>query len=50
MHRVHADAHTGQKRPLDPLKLEVQTVVDHLILVLGAEPRSSAKAVYALNC
>ena len=38
----------GQKRSLDPLELELQTVVN-CQRVLGIKPRSSRRAVSALN-
>lgn len=50
---VHAmltpDAHGGQKRVLEPLKLE-SGMASSCNLVLGAEPGSSARAVSVLNC
>jgi len=40
----------GQKVTVsDPLELELQVLVDHL-MVLRVEPRSSARAASALNC
>ena len=42
-----ACAHGFQKTVLNSVELEV--VVISLMLVLGTEPQSSAKAVFALN-
>ena len=39
----------SQKRKLDPLKLEQQLAVGHLMWVLQTKLRSSARAVPALN-
>lgn len=46
---MHAGACGGQKRSLDPLELELQMVVSHLMWVLQTEPRSSAEAASAMN-
>lgn len=42
-------AYRGQKRVSDPLELELQEVVSHLIWMLGIELRSYGRAVSALN-
>lgn len=44
------DSVSKQKNTLIPLKLELQMVVRHPVLVLGTEPRSSERTVNALNC
>lgn len=38
------------RRVSDPLDLDLQVVMRHPAWVLGMELRSSARAVYALNC
>lgn len=47
--RESAGAHQGQKRVLDPLKLELQVIVCCQAWVLGAELKSSTKGVQTLN-
>lgn len=39
----------GQKRASDPLELELEKVVSHLIWVLATEPGSSVRGVSALK-
>ena len=39
----------GHKMVMDPLKLELLMAVSHH-MVLGTEPRSSVRAMSALNC
>jgi hypothetical protein len=39
----------GQKRAVDLLELEFQTVISHTLCVLGIEARSSMRAVSILN-
>lgn len=34
----------------DPLELEMQIVVSHLMTVMGLEPWSSAKAKHTIDC
>lgn len=41
---INVGAHTGQKKASDPLELELQ-----VLPVPGTEPRSSVRAVRALN-
>lgn len=41
--------YTVQKRVLDPLRLELQTLMSHQPLELGTEPESLARTVYTLN-
>lgn len=46
---AHAcSAHEGEKRASDPLKLELQMVVSHLVGV-GIEPKSSGSTANAPN-
>ena len=46
--RVSAGAYSGQKRAPDPLELELQVVVSHLML-LRIKLRSSVRAASALR-
>lgn len=43
------DIYSGQRRALDPLKLELEVVISHH-MVLGIKPKTSEKAASALNC
>lgn len=49
---VHMSANTlgRQKSISDPLELELDVVVSHLMWMLGAELRPSARAPNAFNC
>ena len=40
----------AKKRTLDTLELELYTVSDHVIWVLGIKPESSEKVASALSC
>ena len=46
---MNAGVHKVQKRRLDPLKLELETVVSYLMWVLGIKFRSFVRAVHALS-
>lgn len=46
---VHVSA-GGQKRPSDPLELQLQVIITHPAWRLGNKPGSSARAVCAPNC
>lgn len=46
---MHSGADGGRKRMADPLGLELETVVSHLMLVLGTELWSFARAASAVN-
>lgn len=46
----HKDAGIGQKNVSDPLRLELQTVMRHLMWGLGAESGFSVRAAHDLNC
>lgn len=46
---LHADAYRVQKRPLDPLELELQAAVGYPTRMLNTELGSSAKATCTLN-
>lgn len=39
----------GQKRPSDPLELELQVAVSHLVWVLGTKLGSSVRAAKTLS-
>jgi hypothetical protein len=47
---MHSDACRSQKKVLDPLELELQTVVNSWKWVLGTELKSSGRTASALNC
>jgi hypothetical protein len=43
---VSVGGHGGQKRVLNPLKLELQVAISHLIWVLGTDLRSFMRKVH----
>lgn len=47
---IHVGTHTGYRRALDSLDLELQAAVSCFMWVLGTEPSSSVRAASALNC
>ena len=49
LYHMYAGAHGGQKRALDPLELELQIILSAM-WVSEIKPRSSARALIALNC
>lgn len=49
MHHLHAGVYRSQKAK-DPLELELETFVSHLMCVMGKEHRSFARAACAFNC
>lgn len=49
MCQVWAGPHRGQKRALDPLKLELHTVVSHTVWVLETKLWSSVRAASTHN-
>jgi hypothetical protein len=43
--------HRGQKKPSNPMGLQLESIVNHhIIWVLGTEPGSSGRAASTLNC
>lgn len=49
MHHIHAVAQQGQEGAPDYLGVGLHVDVDHLMQVLGTEPRTSVRAVNSLN-
>lgn len=49
MHHINADAQQGQEGAPDDLAMGLHVDVDHLMQVLGTEPRTSVRAVNSLN-
>lgn len=47
---INTGAYGVQKRVFNPLGLELQVVVRHLMCVLGTKLWSSGRAVCTLNC
>ena len=45
MHATCVPVEDAQKRPLDPVELELQVVVSYLIRILGIELRSFSRTV-----
>lgn len=46
MHLINTGAQRGQKSAADPLEMELEMVVSHLMWFLGLKPGSSAKKKY----